>query len=122
MNRPWDPHRSIADRKLVATSLNESFTAAIGCPLVPKNLKRNVPYVFFEQSGHPARYVSGRISSQMTDCSKKKNGPLFLRFFGTNEHPIAAVKLSLGAAATNFRSAIDLWRSQGRFIGSNEKN
>ena len=39
---------------------------------------------------------------------KKKYGPFFFRFFGTNGHPIAAVKLSLGDAATNFRSAIDL--------------
>ena len=46
----------------------------------------------------------------------------FFGFFGTNGHPIAAVKLSLGDVATNFRSAIDLWRSQGRFIGLNEKS
>ena len=42
--------------------------------------------------------------------------------FCTNEHPVAAVKLSLSDVATNFRSAIDLWRSQGRFIGLNEEN
>ena len=53
---------------------------------------------------------------------KKKYGLFFFRFFGTNGHPIAAVKLSLSDVATNFRSAIDLWRSQGRFIGLNEEN
>ena len=47
---------------------------------------------------------------------------MFFPFFGTNGHPIAAVKLSLSDVATNFRSAIDLWRSQGRFIGLNEEN
>ena len=40
---------------------------------------------------------------------------------GLNEHPIAAMKLSLSDVATNFRYAIDLWRSQGRFIGLNEE-
>ena len=53
---------------------------------------------------------------------KKKIWTIFFRFFGTNGHPIAAVKLSLSDVATNFRSAIDLWRSQGRFIGFNEEN
>ena len=47
---------------------------------------------------------------------------LFFRFFGTNGHPVAAVEFSLSDVATNFRSAIDLWRSQGRFIGLNEEN
>ena len=53
---------------------------------------------------------------------KKNKWTIFFRFFGTNGHPIAAVELSLSDVATNFRSAIDLWGSQGRFIGSNEKN
>ena len=61
MNRPWDRHRSIADRKLVATSLNESFTAAIGCPLVPKNPKKMV-HIFFEHSGHLAGYPAGHLA------------------------------------------------------------
>ena len=56
----------------------------------------------------------------MTECSKKY-GLFFFQFFGTNGHPVAAVKLSLSDVATNFRSAIDLWRSQGRFIGLNEE-
>ena len=55
INRPWDPHRSIADRKWVATSLNESFIAAIGCPLVPKNRKKKV-HIFFRTLRHPAGY------------------------------------------------------------------
>ena len=50
---------------------------------------------------------------------EKKYG---LFFFGTNGHPVAAMELSLSDVATNFRSAIDLWRSQGRFIGLNEEN
>ena len=53
---------------------------------------------------------------------KKNMDHFFFRFFGTNGHPIAAVELSLSDVATNFRSAIDLWRSQGRFIGLNEEN
>ena len=53
---------------------------------------------------------------------EKKYGLFFFRFFGTNGHPVAAVELSLSDVATNFRSAIDLWRSQGRFIGLNEEN
>ena len=56
----------------------------------------------------------------MTECSKK-NMDFFFRFFGTNGHPMAAMELSLSDVATNFRSAIDLWRSQGRFIGLNEE-
>ena len=47
---------------------------------------------------------------------------IFSGFCGTNGHPVAAVELSLSDVATNFRSAIDLWGSQGRFIGSNEEN
>ena len=68
-----------------------------------------------------SRYNVGPLTSgQMTSVQKKDQ--LFFRFFGTNEHPIAGVKLSLGDAATHFRSAIDLWRSLGRFIGLNEEN
>ena len=46
---------------------------------------------------------------------------ILFKLFGTNEHPIAAVKLSLGGTATYFWSAIDLWWSQARFIGSNRQ-
>jgi len=35
---------------------------------------------------------------------------------------MAAMKLSSSGVATHFRSAIDLWGSQGRFIGLNEEN
>ena len=58
---------------------------------------------------------------QPDDGVFKKNMDYVFRFFGTNGHPIAAVKLSLSDVATNFRSAIDLWRSQGRFIGLHEE-
>ena len=51
----------------------------------------------------------------------EKNMDYFFRFFGTSGHPIAAVKLSLSDVATNFRSAIDLWGSQGRFTGSSRQ-
>ena len=34
---------------------------------------------------------------------------------------MAAMELSLSDVATHFRSAIDLWGSQGRFIGLNEE-
>ena len=57
----------------------------------------------------------------MTDCPNKI-WTTFFRFFGTKEHPVAAVKLSLGATAAYFWSAIDLWRSQGRLIGFNGKH
>ena len=52
----------------------------------------------------------------------EKKMDFFFRFFGTSGHPVAAVELSLSDVATNFRSAIDLWRSQGRFIGFNDEN
>ena len=52
----------------------------------------------------------------------EKKMDFFFRFFGTSGHPVAAVELSLSDVATNFRSAIDLWRSQGRFIGLNEEH
>ena len=73
-------------------------------------------------SGRMSGQMSGRISGRMSGVFKKKIWTIFFRFFGTNGHPIAAVKLSLSDVATNFRSAIDLWRSQGRFIGLNEEN
>ena len=66
--------------------------------------------------------MSGWMSGWMSGVFKKNIWTIFVRFFGTNGHPIAAVKLSLSDVATNFRSAIDLWRSQGRFIGLNEEN
>ena len=47
---------------------------------------------------------------------------LFFQKIGTSEHPTAAAKLSLGATVTYVWSAIDLWRSQGRFIGLHEEN
>ena len=65
--------------------------------------------------------IHSRYPAGCPECSKK-NMDHFFRFFGKNGHPIAAVKLSLSDVATHFRSAIDLWRSQGRFIGLNEEH
>jgi len=45
---------------------------------------------------------------QPDDGVFKKNMTSFFQFFGTNGHPIAAVKLSLSDVATHFRSAVDL--------------
>jgi len=39
---------------------------------------------------------------------KKNMDPFLGGFFGTNGHPMAAMKLSLSDVATHFRSAIDL--------------
>ena len=58
-------------------------------------------------SGRMSGQMSGRISGQMSGVFKK-NGPFLFWFFGTNGHPMAAMKLSLSDVATHFRSAIDL--------------
>merc|ERR1712115_234765 len=108
-NLPKEPSRGAFPRSLLEEPSQGAFSRSL-----PKEPSR----------GAFPRSLSRRPVNIWPDdgVSKKKKFEYFFRFFGTIGHPIAAVKLSLSDVATNFRSAIDLWRSQGRFIGLNEEN